>query len=109
MTGPSFSVFAVAALPFVDAADGLLLLNAANFTLRHEPALIAQLAQQPAAHHLLLETLEKLLLRFVRSQGHRRHGQSPPRRIEVTRAAPESQGPGPRQQSDARWAPAVIW
>src|SRR5712692_5340416 len=106
MTGPSISVLAVAALPLVNAADGLLLLDAADFTLRHEPALVAQLAQQPAAHDLLLKALEKLLLRFVRSQGHGRHGNSPPRRCEVSRAA--LPGPGPRQQSDAQWAPAVI-
>src|SRR5262249_1657992 len=63
-------VFAVAALALVDAADGLLLLDAANFALRDKPALVAELAQQAAAHDLLLEALEELLLRFVGSQGH---------------------------------------
>src|ERR1700687_193237 len=90
MTGPLGSFLAVAAPPLVDAADGLLLLNAADFTLRHEPALVAQLAQQPAAHHLLLEALEKLLLRFVRSQGHGRHGNSPPHRCEVSAGPPDN-------------------
>ena len=58
-------VFAVAALPLVDAADGFLLLDAADLTLGDEPALVAQLAQQAAAHHLLLKALEELLLRLV--------------------------------------------
>jgi hypothetical protein len=49
------------------ATDRLFLLNAAQLALGYVPALAANRAQDAALGDLLAETLEQLLLRFIRS------------------------------------------
>jgi hypothetical protein len=77
------SIHRPAKLAALDAANGLLLFNASQFTLADKPALAANGAQYTTLHNLFTEALEQLILRFIWTQNYICHSLSPPLFYEI--------------------------